>query len=314
MFTLTVAAAIALTAPPAKVVDSERITIAIGDEIVHFKPDGSDPTTIALRKDLPASSIVVALTPDRRTVVLLSGYENRASAKVFRSRLTLAPLGVADKPFTLDGYVAYKALVSANGATVYFAGAKGDQIERVEEPNMPVFALDVATKKVTAVALPERHVPFAVAADDKSFVTMKPETVNNRRVPKFYFTPIGGKTVEVFAGLTPFQSFALSPDGTKVLALIRVHNASGGWVAATCDVTTGEVKKRSVKIDFPLALAWSPDGKRIAHLSLNPLTRETAGKIEYYVLKVVDTTGDNAKEVYQRKTEPTGWSGALLWK
>jgi hypothetical protein len=226
----------------------------------------------------------------------------------------LAPLGDADKPFTLDGYVAYKALVSANGATIYFAGAKGDQIERVKEPNIPVFALDVATKKVTAVALPERHVPFAVAADDKSFVTMKPETVNNRPVPKFYFTPIGGKPVEVFAGLAPFQTFALSPDGTNVLALIRDRNASGGWVAATCDVTTGEVKKRPVKSGMPIAVTWSPDGKRIAYLSLNPLSRVGGVTTVNCLVTVVDTTGDNAKEVYQKRIQGTEWSGALLWK
>ena len=91
----------------------------------------------------------------------------------------------------------------------------------------------------------------------------------------------------------------------------------------TYDVAARTVKKLAVKMGgYPLAVACSPDGKRIAYLGANPNRTGPApgpgagGPLMDCVVMVADATGDNAKEVFQGKGIQTQgvMSGALLWK
>src|SRR5262249_2409880 len=118
--------------------------------------------------------------------------------------------------YTLSGYVADTFFSSYDGSRIYFNGCEGDEADRSKTGWSKAFALDLETKKVSTVPLPENHVLRAASPDGKTFVTMRRfDTDKGVYLSKNYLIPDGGKPVEILKENRRTPIF--SPDGGSKL-------------------------------------------------------------------------------------------------
>ncbi len=76
----------------------------------------------------------------------------------------------------------------------------------------------------------------------------------------------------------PFQSPALSPDGSK--ALLALEGDDGKTNLVVTD-RLGKVQSTITALDGPVSFAWSPDGKQVAYIKGSPDKSLTVGKLAF---------------------------------
>jgi hypothetical protein len=316
--------AVVLTAPPLKPAE-DRITIGVKDKIVHMKPDGTDVVSVNFPDGLtlPAG---INFSPDRRFGVSLD--QTGSTRFVTKSKLVMIRIEKKTKPFTLDGYIVGQCFFSANGSKVYFTGAKGDEIDPAKMRTAGAFVLDVETKKLEPLPVPEKHTLVAVAPDGKTLFTGKIEEGNNNKYTrKNYLVLPDGKPVEVLKENLFTSSVCFSPDGSKVAMQATDTNVTPAGATGKkreyliLDVATKQVRpfRDMPKEGVDAGLVWSPTGSRLAYAradvrsALNDQKGQLVpdmSEIEYKVF-VADADGGNPKEVYKTK----GFiHGAFMWK
>src|SRR5262245_9350672 len=233
MFPLAVAAAaLTLSAPPPKAVANPgRITLWLGDKCEHFKPDGKDVTAIPVPAQLPYG---LRMTPDRRAYVSIEAAPRQAGnpAGGTFGRIVVTPFGQPDKVVTVEGYLAQSFTGTIHGTRAYFTGGKGDEVTDAMTKAPGTFVLDLETKMVTPIALPEKHTLFAVAPDGRSFLTTRIEQDANTYSRRTFRVTPDGKPTEILKENVVPTMLTFSPDSSKVLALTTeytdVKPAAGG--------------------------------------------------------------------------------------
>jgi len=204
-----------LFAPPPKSADPDgRITVWVGDKLVHFRPDGSDMQSVPAPERPPYNTW---LTTDRKTLVHIDvnipGHEDGAGF----GKLVVYSLTEKDRQFTLDGYIAKSSNLIVAGSRVYFNGGTGNEVTEAHIHSPKPFVFDLITKKVTPIALPEKHQILAVSADGKTFLTRRLDLVNNFYTLRNYLVPLGGQPAEAIRKDFLTEETSFSPDGSKVL-------------------------------------------------------------------------------------------------
>lgn len=301
-------AACLVAAPQAKA--EGRITVWLGDKIEHFKPDGSDVQKEELPDGYPVSPTTV-FTPDRKASVVVDVSGTNVSQGIDRGRLIVAPRDEKEAYFVLEGYVILRAVLSADGSKVYFVGDKADELPRKLTTVYRNYYLDLSTKSVAELKLPDKHTVEGISPDGKAFVTAKVEADLVKYTRQTFLTPAaGGEPAELFAANVFPSLLRFSPDGKKLLARRSefegvFSNGKGGFRAETAkpreyvvvDVATRkETKLPLTEDDGPVtAWDWSPDGKRIVYL------RPAGRAVKVFV---ADADGANAKEIYQTAGKP----------
>src|SRR5436190_15384516 len=108
---------ISLAAPQAakKPAVENRITVWMGIKVEHFKPDGKDVQSTELPDGYPmaASSI---LFPDRSASVLIDPSGTDTTKGIDRGRLIVAPVAEKEPYVYLEGYVALRMVLAADGS------------------------------------------------------------------------------------------------------------------------------------------------------------------------------------------------------
>ena len=196
ILTLLLADCVLAAPPPTPVEKAGRITVWIGDSFEHFKPDGGDVSPVKLPDGVTLPPYGVNLTANQKFAFHLN-YARKAPDGTTCPQLVVLPL-VADTPsFTLDGYVVTLAFASADGARVFFSGVKGTVIEAGKRFAAPGFVLDLATKKIESVQLPEKQTFEAASSDGKTFVTTRTDFEANTVSRRTYLVSAGGSPVEI---------------------------------------------------------------------------------------------------------------------
>jgi dipeptidyl aminopeptidase/acylaminoacyl peptidase len=305
-------AALALAAPP-----EGRITVWAGDKIEHFMPDGSDVQKVELPDGYPVNSST-QFNPNRSASLLVDTAATDLTKAIDRGRLILAPVDEKVPYFVLEGYVVLRAWYSADGKKVYFVGGKGDELPRALTTGYRSYGMDVATKNVQEVMLPEKHTLEAVSPDGRTFVTGKVEADLVNYTRRTYLVAAGGEPTELFGPNVFPSNLKFSPDGKKLLArraeFTGVYsNGKGGFRSdeakpreyAVVDVASRKELKLAVnEDDGPIAsLDWSPDGTKIVFL--RPEGRQ-------YKVQVAAADGKNAKEIYKANAKPD--RAFVIWR
>jgi hypothetical protein len=339
MFPLAVAAAAwALAAPPPKpVANPGRITLWLGDKCEHFKPDGKDVATLPVPTQLAYG---FRMTPDRWAIVSIDYAQRQVvtpAGGVF-CRIVVNPLGETGKEYTVEGYLAQGFTGTIHGTRAYFTGGKGDEATEEMAKAPGAFVLDVATKKVTPIPLPEKHTLFAVSPDGQTFLTTRIDQDANTYARRTFRVAADGKATEILKANVFPTMLTFSPDGSKVLALTTEYTdvkpvAGGGIrmggakprehkVLDPVTNTSAPLRYTPDKNDWVSGWDWSPNGSQIALLVYDRnsvasetvplpgggLTRQTV--YDYRVL-VADADGSNAKEVYKTKGSSVK---TFMWK
>jgi dipeptidyl aminopeptidase/acylaminoacyl peptidase len=298
-------AACVLVAPP-----EGRITVWVGDKVEHFKPDGTDVQKVELPDGYPVN-VSTMFNPARSASQVVDVAATDLTKGIDRGRLILAPVAEKEPYYILEGYVVLRAWYSADGKKVYFVGGKGDELPQTLTTAIHSYVMDVATKNVQEVILPEKHTLEAVSPDGKAFVTAKVEAdlVNYSR--RTYLVPAGKGDPAELLGPNVFPSnLRFSPDGTKLLARRTEYaevysNGKGGFRSdgvkpreyVVVDLATRKETKLLLTEEAGLivALDWSPDGTKLVFL--RPEGRQ-------YKVTVADAAGTNAKEIYKLPGKP----------
>jgi hypothetical protein len=304
--------AAALAAPP-----EGRITVWVGDKIEHFQPDGSDVQKNELPDGYPVNSSS-QFNPDRTASLVVDVAATDLTKGIDHGRLILAPVDEKEPYFVLEGYVVLRAWYSADGKKVYFVGGKGDELPRALTTAYRSYGMDVATKNVQEVPLPEKHTLEAVSLDGKTFVTAKVEADLVNYTRRTYLVTARGDPAELFGPNVFPSNLRFSPDGKKLLVrraeFTGVYsNGKGGFRSdaakpreyVVVDVATRkETKLPWNEEDGPIAvLDWSPDGTKLVFL--RPEGRQ-------YKVMVTEADGTNAKEVYKLPGKPD--RAFVAWK
>jgi hypothetical protein len=286
-------------------------------------PDGIDPTQNGF-----------GISPNREYAIHFDRTGSNKAAGVTKSKLVVTPLVGDGKPFALEGFVVMGRLFSADGSKLYLYGGKGDKLDVDQVKVATHFVLNLHTKKLEQIDLPEKHRLQAVAPDGNTFITSRIEADNNSYSQKNYLVVAGRKPVEVYKeNVFPVQ-LTFSPDGSKVLTrwieYINVRpNGKGGfdidgvkpvqYVVLDVDTKKTQPLKNMPADEYLSGWAWSPDGSRFAYVHYNganvPVVPAPGGgaipRREYeYKVFVADADGENPKVVY--KTKGTGFR-AFMW-
>jgi hypothetical protein len=328
MLSLAFAAALALTAPPAKPVDKTgRITLWIGEKVESFLPDGSDRTSTPA-PDVDPIGNVICFEPRWKIAAHTESPTQDKNAKFGRidRRLVVIPLDEYGKRYTLNGYVADSFFSSADGSRIYFNGCEGDEADRSKTGWSKAFVLDLKTKKVEPVPLPENHILKAVLPDGKTLITSRVFADAKTVSRKLYLIPDGVKPVEILKEKWFLEYIRFSSDGSKVL----VHADSG---TGQPDIKDGIIRNAHIHEFFLLdvvtrttrlvqnipkevdSYALSPDGTRVAILKYeNNSVNGIPTKFEFKVHVADLESGGTPKEIYRVKTSGRENARAFWWK
>jgi hypothetical protein len=323
MLPLAVATVLALAAPPPKPADKTgRITLWIDDKIVSFLPDGSDVVNIPKPDIIKEQGFeeLVCFTPTRKISHGLRSPTDFKSDKI-DWKLVVKTFGAGGGQFILDGYVVRETFPSADGLRIYFVGFKGKEIDRSKDKYLALFVLDLETKKVSPLPIPERHELRSISSDGKHIITVRYDVGESSASLRPCLIVAGEKPVEILKENMTINTPSFSQDGSKVLiqAFLRsVERDVAGDVIIKPSPTSLDlhvvldVETRTTKpFKRPrggMTYQWSPDGTQIATLSrgrigddAQPANRRGGvqlGGYEYRVY-VSDTEGTNPKLVYK---------------
>jgi hypothetical protein len=328
MFALTLAAtALSLSAPPPKPYDKTgRITFWIGDKVESFLPDGTDRTTMPA--PMPMGD-VISFVPKRRLAVQLKSRSNGRNVDSDWSDYTIVinPLDAYGTQYTLNGYVVLNYIPSVDGSKIYFNGCEG---ERVDRRRYKGFVLDLETRKVEPVPLPENHQLKAVSPDGRTFITLKGrQFLDEKRdfgveaQSQTYLISDGGTPVELLKENTLMFPPKFSANGSKAIMTTLTPQIPGQpsqWEIVVLDVATRMAK--SVR-DLPPggAYALSPDGTKCACLWFSEKKAAGLPGGPQYEPKVfvADLNGCNQKVVYKAYVKvadmvPDSYAHVFQWK
>lgn len=314
--------------PPKPVANPGRISLWLGDKYEHFKPDGGDVAQIVVPAQL---SYGARVTPDRKAYVAIDRSLKQAvvpaGGETF-GRLVVTPFDGTGKAVTIEGCFANGMTGTIHGTRVYFTGGKGDEVAAGHVKAPGAFVLDLESKQVTPIPLPDKHQLFAAAPDGKSFITTRTETGNNTYSRKTYYISDGRKPVEILKENVSSTMLTFSPDSSKLLALTteytEVKPAPNGaqfigpkprefrLLDPATNAATPLRFSFSDSSDYLSGWDWSPDGTRIALCTYDRTTGtvETVPlpggglmrQMQYtYKVSVADADGGNAKEIYRTK-------------
>jgi hypothetical protein len=335
MTTALLLAACVLAAPPPKpAADNGRITLWVGDKLEHFPPDGTDAKSMSVPGDPPHG---VQILPDRSayvTVDLFTEMPGVRPAGPLYGKLTVTSLVEVGNNFALDEYECQCATLHVDGSQVYFMGRLVDKTIKNPALEPMALVLDLKSKAVRSVKLPENHRLSAVAPGGRSYATTEVETNNKSDSVNTYLVTVDGKAVEIFMRNVNASQLMFSPDGLNLLArTIEVSDSKpamgGGFRPGGLVPSEYVILNTSTRVAKPwktmpadgnvLDWAWSPDGKKVAYVWSNPGGRVRVPKpqpgvgsvfrYEYKVF-VADADGSNPKEVYT--TKGTGFR-AFMW-
>jgi hypothetical protein len=319
MLSLAVVAALVVAAPPAKPADKTgRITLWVGNKVVQFQPDGSDLiSTPAPDLKNPIGS-VICFKPRRKITANIESLNKGQGAK-FDGKLVVTPLDEYSKRFTLDGYVVTSFVPSEDGSHLYFNGCEGEEMDKNKWTKG--FILDLETRKVKPVPLPDNHIFKAVSPDGKAFITLRHD-IGKGATSQAYLIRDGGKPVEILKENTSLYKPLFSPDGSKVFIETSSTERDPGMPSPR-EVVVLHVATRVTKRirDLPPggrhAYAWSPDGTKWACLCVDSLPGAGAGgRIQFeHKVFVSDLDGGNRKEIYKADVPGNQYSPFVFqWK
>jgi hypothetical protein len=212
-----------------------------------------------------------------------------------------------------------------DGSRIYFNGCEGEVIDRRWSKG---FVLDLETRKVEPVPLPENHTLKAVSPDGRTFITLKGKQFLNAKrdigveaQSQSYLICDGGKPVELLKENTVMFAPQFSADGSKAIIKTsppQIPGQPSRWEFVVVDVATRVTK--SVRDPGGSAYALSPDGTKWACLWFSE--KKEAGlpvgrgpQYEQNVL-VADLGGGNQRVVYKADVVPDSllYAHVFQWK
>jgi hypothetical protein len=226
MFSLTVAAVLALAAPPPKPADKTgRITLWIEDKMVSFLPDGSDVKPVPLPEGITAPFVGSKITASRKYAAYIN-YKVDGKVDLYNCRLVVIPLEVGRKPYTLEGFVVYGFVPAYNEDKLYFRGCHGEKFDQFKMYEAPTYVLDLKTNSVAAFPLPDHHAIAAVSRDEKTLLTcMQQVDIKNRTLSrKWYLIKDGDKPVEFLPENAEPHQLQFDANGAKILMNLRQYS------------------------------------------------------------------------------------------
>jgi Tol biopolymer transport system component len=332
MFSFAVSAALVLSYPPPKPADNAgRITLWVDKTLESFDPDGKDLKTTPMPDEIGQPASFKSISPDHKTVVFVdSTGPNAFAGGMVKAKLAVRPLGGDATPTILEGYVALSVTFSRDGTKVFFTGVKGESLDFKKRDSARAFVLDLATKKVESLPLPEDHGLVAASTDGKTLLISRTIPVNQISSSKLFLVARAEQPVEVFKGTDNIVSArgVFSPDGSKVLVSLAVRDPNGARLSQSLkefevlDVATGKSTKiKYMPSDGWLAdWDWSPKGDRLVYLWRHPKARAGRGVArpgagfgggtddKVYVSEI---DGSNAKEIHKTTGQNVH---TLIWR
>jgi hypothetical protein len=298
---------------------ADRTTRAFTNNVVHFKPDGTEPTEVTI----PAVNGLTRLL-STESPVLTPGYDvvafvDRLNGNRAERPLTVLALGKDGDPFVLKEYLVLKVLPESatledGSVKIFFTGYPLDG----DRSTTATFSFDVKTHAVKPFVLPERHVALLVFRDGKTAVTRREVALREPRPESypFFVTAPGREPVEFHSDksiLSP-NGVSASRDGSVVL-INRWGTTALGRPPAAPDVKIIDVKTKTVTEPkgFPATervthVVLSPDGKRIAYAATGGGLRDMATRVY-----VAAADGSGAKVVY-KSCLPVPMVAAFSWQ
>jgi RNA polymerase sigma factor (sigma-70 family) len=307
--------------------DGSRPTVLLGDSpqpaagpnkllffrngrLVLIDPDGKNAQAVTEDpgKFPPASLRIHSAwsSPDGKTVAYLAQPEG---AEATRSR-RLYLKGVDEKGAATDtGIDCLSAAWSPDGAEIAYSDFT-DGWDMKPEATHGV--LTVATRKATALRLPDDHIITDWSRDGKHLLTTcVAAKLTPTKVPavRLHLMNRDGTEHKVLTdenlGCTDGR---LSPDGKRVLYMSYVRPGNIRTELTVLDVATGQsTPVAGVPPDgWVRGYCWSPDGKRIAytwHEAVPGTREELLKKVAESRLVVCDSDGTNAKTVVTEKAQ-----------
>jgi Tol biopolymer transport system component len=321
MFSLVFATTIALAAPPPQPADKTgRITLWIRDKVESFLPDGTGLKSAPAPDVKESIGVVFCFTPGRKLAAYLSVNEEPGDA-----RLIVNPLEEGGKRYTVNGYDVASYVPSADGSRIYFNAREG-KVDKTK-PWWKGFVLDLETRKVEPLPLPENNLIKAVSPDGKTIVTHQYVAFGkSTQKIKACLISNGGKPVEILKENTPKNEPVFSPDGKKVLfrlaemeiGLLRPEDPREIIVLDIVSRTTQTIRIHSNK-GILRGCTWSPDSDRIAYLwhgqkgAAVPDVKGEGERENEYKVFVADPKDGKPKEIYKvTDPDPDGEFSARL--
>ena len=164
--------------------------------------------------------------------------------------------------------------------------------------------LDVATRKVASVPLPEGHWLSDISRDGKWFLTVKSDPKNvDTGGPLYRVDRATGKARMLFDKemlVVPPLWWRISPDGTQVAGM-KVYGARRLQLAVG-DVAAGTFRQVT-REDHHVSLfgGWSPDGKKLLYSFSDAPAKPKADEPYQDSFVTIDTDGGNRAELYRKK-------------
>jgi Tol biopolymer transport system component len=188
--------------------------------------------------------------------------------------------------------------------------SKYQAIENDLPADFKIQMLDVATRRVADLNLPEGHWPVDVSRDGNWFLTVKNVDPKKSAVGAQLnrVERSSGKARKLFDGATIITPprWRISPDGSQVAGLMASNTRR--LQVFVGDVQTGALRDathedRGVSSFY----GWSPDGRKL----LYQLTREPAaprgGDTYRQILASIDADGRNRIEIFENKCQYNAW-------
>ncbi len=168
-----------------------------------------------------------------------------------------------------------------------------------DPPGLAYQFYDVATKRLTPLALPKGRMVLDWTRDGKTLLTLGGEAGKG----ELCLVPRGGGKPRPLPADAPCAPAKLSPDGTRV-AFSRGGQTVAGrelHVVAVAGGAPVKVAEAPALIEF----AWSPDGKRLAYGWQHRVRKGNEGTETAGFLGVCDADGSNRRTLLSEKVGPS---------
>lgn len=158
--------------------------------------------------------------------------------------------------------------------------------------------LDVATREIADLKVPDGHWLTDVSPDGKWFLTMKHTDVK-AEAEVYRVESSSGKASKLFDGGTVHLPYwRISPDGRRVAGMKLSNGGLQLFVGGVKDRTLVQVTREE---DSAMLYSWSPDGRQLLYSFMRRPALPKPGDAYSQVIAAIDADGSNRLELFENK-------------